>query len=58
MEQPKREKICPICKKEFIPAPFHAWDIIGPTGRLLVCSYHCMRQWECVHYSKKSKKKG
>lgn len=59
MEQLKRERICPICKKEFLPAPEHAYDIIlkGGGGRKLVCSYHCMRQWEREYFSKKSKSK-
>ena len=39
---------CPICKKLFLPAPQHAWDISGYGTRWerLVCSYHCMREWE------------
>ena len=49
-----RMSICPICKKEFIPAPEHAWKIRSDK---LVCSYTCMRVWERVRYSKKSKKK-
>ena len=39
---------CPICKKMFLPAPQHAWDIsgYGTDWERLVCSYHCMRAWE------------
>ena len=50
--------VCPICKKKFIPASEHAWKIGGETENRLVCSYHCMRQWECVHLKPKKKKKG
>ena len=42
-------KVCPICKKAFVPAPMHAWKIGGSEGERLVCGYHCMRQWEAVH---------
>lgn len=42
--------VCPICKKEFLPAPLHAWKI---TGDKLVCGYHCMRQWEVLHAPKR-----
>jgi hypothetical protein len=30
---------CPICKKKFVPAPYHAWRTTNK-GKL-VCSYHC-----------------
>ena len=60
------ERICPICNKKFIPAPYHAWKI-GRTvddndGSLnytvkLVCSYTCMRKWEKEKESNKKKKK-
>lgn len=33
------EKTCPICKKKYVPAPYHAYRE-SPKGRL-VCSYHC-----------------
>lgn len=49
---PTRE-ICPMCKKE-LPPPERAWET---SGGELVCSYHCMRHYECVH-GKKKKKKG
>lgn len=39
------EKICPVCKKYFIPAPLHAWRIGKGTGKL-VCTYSCMRKAE------------
>ena len=41
---------CAICGKEFLPAPLHAWKI---SGDKLVCSYHCMRQYEVLHAHKK-----
>lgn len=41
---------CPVCKKEFLPAPMHAWKI---SYEKLVCSYHCMRQYEVLHAPKK-----
>ena len=39
------EKICPVCKKEFIPAPLHIYKIGGKKGKL-VCTYSCMRKAE------------
>lgn len=41
---------CPICSKKFIPAVEHAWKI---DYEQLVCSYHCMRQWECSNGCKR-----
>ena len=46
-------KECPICKKKYHPAPMHAWKITTNDGYRLVCSYHCMRQWECTHNKKR-----
>lgn len=48
------DKVCPICKKTYIPAPQHVYRdqrpiIMGATSRSkapLVCSYHCMRESE------------
>ena len=39
---------CPVCKKLFLPAPQHAYNIsrFGTNWVRLVCSYHCMRDWE------------
>lgn len=34
---------CPTCKKKFIPAPEHAWQV-GKSR--IVCSYSCMREEE------------
>jgi hypothetical protein len=39
MATPIKTEKCPICKKEFVPAPYHAYRE-RPKGRL-VCSYHC-----------------
>lgn len=39
-------KTCPICKKRFLPAPYHAWTIRDRDGEKLVCSYTCMRNHE------------
>ena len=52
-----KERICPICGKNFIPAPYHSWKVgtcdihnDRPEWRLkLVCSYSCMRKWEKAH---------
>lgn len=42
---------CAVCGKEFYPAPLHAWKT-SECGKL-VCSYHCMRQYEVLHAPKK-----
>lgn len=51
-------KECPICKKNFIPAPEHYWkiDVDGSRPRL-VCSYTCMRAWENEQERKRKKVK-
>ena len=36
-------RACPICRKNFIPAPEHAWRI---GNGVRVCSYSCMRKEE------------
>ena len=41
--------VCRVCKKRFLPAPFHAWKIALTRyggARTLVCSYSCMRAFE------------
>lgn len=57
------ERVCPICKKKFVPAIEHAWkighkrsDVIDAEGKYednrenrLVCTYSCMRKWEKQH---------
>ena len=42
--------ICPVCKKEFIPAPEHIYKI-GRTE--LVCSWSCVMKWEKERERKK-----
>lgn len=37
--------ICPICGKEFKPAPEHIY-YIGKSRSNFVCSWSCMRKWE------------
>lgn len=53
-----KERICPICGKNFIPAPYHYWrigseaedDLINKRyPGTLVCTYSCMRKWEKAH---------
>lgn len=34
------EYTCPICKKKFIPAPYHAYQVKGKP----LCSYRCYVQ--------------
>ncbi|MBQ8649154.1 MAG: hypothetical protein IJ470_03700 [Clostridia bacterium] len=45
---------CPICGKEFIPAPYHAYKIYQK-GYKLVCTYGCMRKWERQEENKNKK---
>lgn len=41
------EEDCPVCKRNFVPAPDHQWTIKTKTNpRKKVCSYTCMRVWE------------
>jgi hypothetical protein len=39
------EHTCPICKKNFIPAPYHVYHVGGAKNHVhkpkLVCSYLC-----------------
>lgn len=37
-------KKCPICGKDFHPAPEHSWTI--GSDKKLVCSYTCARKWD------------
>ena len=43
-------KVCPVCKKKFVPAPAHAWKIKYDA---LVCSYTCMRVVEKADEAKR-----
>lgn len=40
------ERTCPICKKNFIPAPYHVYKEAKKVSARLVCSYHCMLKAE------------
>lgn len=43
----QNDKTCPICGKNFIPAPFHSYSCIGLCGNhVLVCTYGCMLKAE------------
>lgn len=46
-------KKCPICKKDFHPAPEHAWKIGPESSNNIVCSYTCMRKYEKEHPPKR-----
>lgn len=39
------EKKCPICGKNFVPAPYHSYRSRGRSAAL-VCSYHCVLESE------------
>lgn len=45
-----RPLICPVCGKEFYPAPFHRYhdkrQKCSERDANRVCSYHCMRESE------------
>lgn len=37
---------CPVCGRDFLPAPYHAYKIQTKLGRKRVCSWKCLRQNE------------
>lgn len=37
---------CPVCGKEFIPAPFHVYKVYTKGQYKLACSWNCVRKWE------------
>lgn len=40
-------KICPVCGKNFVPAPMHIYKIrINKNRTNLVCTYNCMVNWQ------------
>ncbi len=44
------DKTCPVCGKNFIPAPEHAYKIrVGKGRSSLVCTYSCMLKWRKKH---------
>lgn len=44
MNNKSNKIICPVCGKEFSPAPEHSYHL--DNKEKLVCSYNCERQWE------------
>jgi hypothetical protein len=50
-EQEIVDVICPICGKNFIPAPFHAFKTYGGTR---VCSWTCQLRGERENYRPKA----
>lgn len=41
------EKICPVCKKGFVPAPLHVYKVMGRNSHsAFVCSYSCVLRAE------------
>ncbi len=34
---------CPVCGKEFIPAPQHVYKLIKGSKKQFVCTYKCMQ---------------
>lgn len=55
-DQKGRPRICPVCGREFRPAPEHVYVIGPPSARKPVCSYTCMRVWERGKAAKKKRK--
>jgi hypothetical protein len=47
-------RICPVCGKEFCPAPMHIYKLPGGK-QSRVCSYSCMLEAERVHEAQKKK---
>lgn len=50
-----RVLICPICGKEYLPAPMHVYKMPTKNGRL-VCSYSCALKAEREHEEKRMKR--
>lgn len=46
--------ICPVCGKEFIPAPYHIYKARVNKNKVLCCSYSCMCKDE-AEYERKLK---
>ena len=34
-------KVCPVCGKNFMPAPYHVYKISVNGSKRMVCSYRC-----------------
>ncbi len=42
-----KELTCPICGRNFIPAPLHGWYIHDQKhNKVFLCRYNCMRKAE------------
>ena len=39
-----QEKICPVCRKVFVPAPQHMYRYKGKDYGVFVCSYSCRQR--------------
>lgn len=49
---------CPVCGKEFLPAPQHVYKVDIKRGDIrYVCSYHCVRAHEKEKNRRKNKHK-
>lgn len=48
-------KICPVCGKEFVPAPDHVYKVTKSGAP--VCSYHCMMDARRKRDARRKKKK-
>lgn len=46
-------KRCPVCDKEFIPAPYHTYKIGRSKRPRYVCSYSCLRKYQLEKEAKK-----
>lgn len=49
---------CPVCGKEFVPAPMHIYKTrVSPKGsELLVCSWTCVRNGEKMTDAQRKRK--
>ena len=45
-EQTIKTKICPVCGREFIVAPNHAYKRNIHKKTTLICSYHCLLEFD------------
>ena len=42
-------RVCPICGKSYIAAPYHRYKVFINRNLNLVCSYHCMLKGDAQH---------
>lgn len=54
-----QEKICPLCKRSFLVHNCDNWSYKAYVGgrRKVLCSWHCMREYEKTHTLKSDAKK-